>query len=167
MCQAIAHAQTVCITTLRLYSVYGPYEEPRRFIPSLVTLGLTGKLPKLARPEVARDYIHVDDVTEAFIAATKQRGEIGSIYNVGTGRQTSLREAVEAACRIMNIKAVPEWGSMPNRTWDTDVWVAENGKIQRELGWRPRVNFEEGLRATVDWIREHPQLREFYEQQSE
>ena len=115
MCQAIAHAQTVCITTLRLYSVYGPYEEPRRFIPSLATRGLRGKLPQLACPEVARDYIHVDDVTEAFVAATTQRDKKGSIYNVGTGKQTSLREAVEVACRIMNIKAVPEWGSMPNR----------------------------------------------------
>ena len=53
---------------------------------------------------------------------------------------------------------------MPNRQWDTDRWLAENTKIQRELQWRPRISFEEGLRNTIAWFSEHPKLLEFYEQ---
>ena len=142
---------------------YGPYEEPRRLIPALIVHGLRGELPKLASPDVARDYVYIDDVVEAFLAAaTQTTEETGGVYNLGTGKQTSLREVVDVARQVMNISADPVWSSMSNRQWDTDRWVADNTKIQRELQWQPRVNFEEGLRKTIDWFCEHPKLLEFY-----
>jgi nucleoside-diphosphate-sugar epimerase len=85
------------------------------------------------------------------------------VYNAGTGTQTSLRQVVEIARRVIGIHAEPSWGSMPNRKWDTDVWVADNAKIRRELGWRPRFTIEEGFRKTVEWFHQHPQFLKFYE----
>jgi UDP-glucose 4-epimerase len=166
-CRSTAQAHNVPVPTLRLYSVYGPYEEPARLIPALIAHGFRNQLPALVNPDVARDYVYVDDVTEAFVlAATKPTSDQGAIYNVGTGIQTTLRDAVAIARRIMGTSAEPAWGSMPDRHWDTDHWVADSAKIKRELQWQPRYGFEEGFAKTVDWFRQNPQLHGFYEQKA-
>ncbi|MFH0793687.1 MAG: NAD-dependent epimerase/dehydratase family protein [bacterium] len=151
------------IPTLRLYSVYGPFEEPGRLIPTLIVRGLAGELPFLVDPSIARDYVFVDDVTEAFLlAASQPNQEPGAIYNVGTGAQTTLSEVVAIARRLMNIPAQPQWGSMPNRSWDTSVWVADNRKIRTTLGWQPKHSFEQGLRATIEWFQSCPSIQSVY-----
>jgi nucleoside-diphosphate-sugar epimerase len=162
-CRAAAARSGLSIPTLRLYSVYGPFEEPSRFVPQLAVQGLGKKLPPLVSPDVARDFVFVDDVVEAYLAAASRRGpEPGSVYNVGTGRQTSIREAVEVARRALSIDSIPEWGTMPNRAWDTPVWVADPTKIERELGFKPRTSFEDGFSRTVRWLSEDPTRLAFY-----
>lgn len=153
------------VVTLRLYSVYGPYEEPTRLIPRLVTRGLEGELPPLVAPETARDYVHVDDVVEAYLGAAAAAARLpGAVFNVGTGTQTTLREVVGAARDLLSIAREPEWGSMPARSWDTATWVADARRIQAELGWRPRYAFRAGLAATIEWFRTlAPGLRDRYD----
>ena len=149
--------------TLRLYSVYGPYEEPSRLMPTLIVHALAGKLPRLADPETTRDYVYVDDVCEAYLmAATRTSDDFGAIYNVGTGTQISLRELVERVSRTLDVVAEPRWGSMPGRSWDTRVWVAQTRKIRSELGWRPRHTVDQGIRETVRWFQSHPQALHWY-----
>jgi nucleoside-diphosphate-sugar epimerase len=157
-CRHTAQSRSVHLPTLRLYSVYGPYEEPTRLVPRLITRGLKRELPPLVNPNVARDYVYVDDVSEAYVLAAHKRAEQepGAIYNVGTGVQTSLAEAVETARRVLSIEREPRWGSMPEREWDTDTWVADNRKIKAALGWQPQHSFEQGFRLTVEWLRASP-----------
>lgn len=144
-------------TTLRLYSVYGPWEDPRRFIPMLVQHGFEGRLPPLAHADTARDFVHVDDVVGALLLAASamapEPGRPGPVYNVGTGVQTTLREAVTVAQEVLAIGAQPAWDTLAARPWDTVVWVADPRRIGEELGWRPSLTFEEGFRRTVDWHR--------------
>lgn len=162
-CRAAAARSGLSIPTLRLYSVYGPFEEPSRFVPQLAVRGLGKKLPPLVSPDVARDFVFVDDVVQAYLAAASRRGpEPGSVYNVGTGRQTSIREAVEVARRALSFDSIPEWGTMPNRAWDTSVWVANPKKIERELGWKPQRTFEEGFSRFVRWLSENPDRLQLY-----
>lgn len=162
-CRLTAQRQGLRIATLRLYSVYGPYEEPDRLLPTLVLRGLDGDLPPLADPDVARDYVHVDDVCEAYLlAASRPAPEPGSVYNVGTGIQTTLRQVVDVARRVLPITVEPRWSSMPRRVWDTHVWLSDSRRIRAELGWQPRVEFEVGLRSTLQWFRAHPELVGFY-----
>ena len=159
-CRHIAVDRGINVTTLRLYSAYGPWEEPTRLIPSLITKGLAGEIPDLVSPDVARDYVYVDDVVGACLAAAS--AEDGEIYNLGTGVQTTLSDVVEIARRVMGVEAEPRWGTMPDRSWDTSVWVADSGRLQRKLGWRPQRGFETGLRQTVDWLCNTPGMLEFY-----
>ena len=70
--------------------------------------------------------------------------------------QTSLREVVAMARTILPIATEPVWGSMPNRQWDTSVWVADTRKIRTELGWSPRHSLDQGFRRMVDWFRDNP-----------
>ena len=149
--------------TLRLYSVYGPFEEPSRLIPRLIVRGLGGAFPPLASPGLAHDFVYTDDVVEACLhAATEQTGEPGAVYNVGTGRQITLGEAVELARDVLEIDTEPQWNTMSDRDWDSHVWIANIEKIESELNWSPRVGFEEGFRRFVGWFRENPELLERY-----
>ena len=162
-CRLTAQRDDVHVPTLRLYSVFGPWEEPNRLVPTLIVRGLEGTLPPLVDPDVARDYVFTDDVCEAYVrVATTPGQERGAVYNVGSGGQTTLREIVEAARRVMGIAAEPVWGSMPNRRWDTSVWVSDPRAIRAALGWQATTGVEEGLRRTVAWMEAHPERRAWY-----
>jgi UDP-glucose 4-epimerase len=156
-CRHTAQSRQVHLPTLRLYSVFGPYEDPGRLLPTLIMRGLKGELPPLADPNVARDFVYVDDVVEAYLlAASVRTPEWGPIYNVGSGVQTTLRDAVEVARQVLNIGAEPVWNTTPNRSWDANVWVSDNRKIRAQLSWEPRSTFAEGFRQMADWFRQGP-----------
>jgi UDP-glucose 4-epimerase len=163
-CRHMAQRHGIHLPTLRLYSVYGPFEEPTRLMPTLVVRGLQGTLPPLVTGEITRDYVYADDVVQAYLlAAARPTEELGAVYNVGSGVQTSLREVVDLARRVLSIPEEPHWGSMPSRQWDTNCWVADCRKIQHALGWQPRYTLDRGFGELVRWFREHPTLRTFYQ----
>jgi UDP-glucose 4-epimerase len=148
-CRFFAEQNNLPVRTLRLYSAYGPWEDNRRLIPTLIAAAREGKLPPLVDPDVARDYVFVEDVIDALVlAAGKPCTEYGEVLNVGTGIQTTIREIVDVVRSLFQISVEPVWGSMPNRRWDTTSWVADNGKIATSLGWAPKVPLRDGLEIT-------------------
>jgi len=164
-CQFMARSQKVRIPTLRLYSIYGPYEEPNRLMPTIIVNGLDGKLPPLVDPNIARDYVSADDCVEAYIlAATVNMEDPGAVYNVGSQIQVSLAEVVDVARKVLNISEEPNWGSMPNRKWDTSVWVSNSEKIKADLGWQTQDTFENGFAKMVAWFKANPEMRDSYAQ---
>jgi nucleoside-diphosphate-sugar epimerase len=150
-------------TTLRLYSVYGPYEEPTRLIPTLIVRGLSGRYPALVSPGTARDFVYVDDVLSAYEAALLAPIPAGGVYNVGSGVQTSLRTAAEVCRSAFEIAEEPDWESMPPRSWDTATWVANTARTRSELGWQATTSFEDGFVRTARWLTASPERRSFYE----
>jgi dolichol-phosphate mannosyltransferase len=150
--EATALAVEQGAVVLRLYSAYGPWEEPDRLVPTLLGRALAGELPPLVSPRVARDFVHVDDVCEAFVTAARD-APAGRVYNVGSGRQTTIAEIVEVVRRLAAVEAEPDWGSMPDRSWDTETWVSNPARIHEELGWEARIALEDGLGRTLDWLR--------------
>ena len=161
-CRYTARRYNLCIPTLRLYSVYGPYEERDRLIPKVILHGLKSTLPPLVDPEIGRDFVYTRDVEDAYILLASQcDGKAGEVYNLGTGIQTSLREVVAQARQVFNLSVDPQWGTMPNRAWDTTIWRANNSSILG-LGWMPKFTFEQGFRETVEWFQNHPELWRYY-----
>jgi nucleoside-diphosphate-sugar epimerase len=154
LCQR-ARTRGVPVTTLRLYSAYGPFEEERRLIPTLVRAALAGTLPPLASPTVVRDYVYVGDVIDAYVAAASSPNK-GTIYNVASGVQTSLAELVATATQAFSIGVQPVWGGYPERAWDTRVWVGDPALIQSELGWFASTSLADGLTRTGHWLAAHP-----------
>ena len=153
LCRHTARARGAAIPTLRLYSAYGPFEEPTRLIPTLLVKALERELPALVDPTIARDFIYVGDVCEAYVLAAYRRGgDPGAVFNIGSGRQTTLRAIVDLVRRKFRITDEPSWGSMPKRDWDTVTWVADNRAAQRELGWSPKVELERGMDLTREWL---------------
>jgi len=158
-CRFVAQRDDLHVVTLRLYSVFGPWEEPGRLMPTLVARGLEGRLPPLVSPDTPRDFISVQDTNEAFVVAA-QRTDVprGAVYNIGSGRETKLREVVAIARAEMGLDVEPEWGTEPQRDWDAKVWVADASLAAGELGWRARDDVATGFRALADWLRERRDL---------
>ena len=166
LCRLAAARSGANVCTLRLYSTYGPWEEPRRLVPALAVEGLRGRLPPLVDPTIARDFVWVGDVVDAYLAAgNATHDEPGAVYNVGTGVQTALVDAVETVRDVLAVEATPDWGSMPPRSWDTNRWVADSQKIHEQLSWHAETSFRVGFGAFADWLRERPDIFEFYVRQ--
>jgi len=139
-------------TILRPYSVYGPREDPARFVPRAVQAALDGQdLPLAVGPR--RDFVYVDDVVDAMLLGASADLAPGEIVNVGTGVGTANEELVEALIRVTGAEVRVRPGAFEQRPWDTSSWVADPSKAARLLGWRPAHTLEQGLEKTFDWFR--------------
>lgn len=163
LCQLAAATRGVRAVTLRLYSVYGMWEDPGRLIPTLVSRCIAGGWPPLAGPDTARDFVFVEDACEAFVrAAELQVMGAGEVFNIASGTQTTLKELTEVAQDVLDVTAEPAWGTMPARPWDTSIWVGDPTAASRRLGWNATTELGDGLRLTADWLRGHPELAPRY-----
>jgi polyisoprenyl-phosphate glycosyltransferase len=141
---------------LRLYSVYGPWEERDRLIPTLITNGLKGIYPHLVNKEISRDFIYIDDCTSALVkaATTACMNEPGISLNIASGIKTTLETVAHVAKELFNIKEDPHFGSMANRKWDLSQWYGNPEFTRKLIGWQFKIQFEEGIRLTAAWERE-------------
>jgi nucleoside-diphosphate-sugar epimerase len=161
---ALAAMDGLPAVTLRLYSIYGPWEDPGRLMPALVRSATQGECPVLVGPETARDFVYVDDCCDALLRAA-QRGAPdcpGSILNIGSGTQTRLDELVEIAREALDVTALPEWNTMEQRRWDTSVWVSDPHAASEHLGWKASITPAQGLVRMAAWLRAKPRLWERY-----
>jgi UDP-glucose 4-epimerase len=132
---------------LRYGNVYGPRQDPHG--EAGVVAIFLGKLAEGEAPRIfgdgsqTRDYVYAGDVARATLAAT---GQDGGVFNVGTGRETSVVELYEACRRVAgsSVEAEPA----PARLGELQRSVLDVSLAARELGWRPEVSLEEGLRLT-------------------
>lgn len=141
---------------LRLYSAYGPWEEPDRLMPVLLSKARKNTFPSLVDPDISRDFIHVKDVSEAMIAsAAKLKPRFyGHAFNVGTGRKTTISDLAYLVKDIQNINDEPQFGKMTNRKWDLSDWFANPELISKELGWKSRIWLKTGIKETIQWQKE-------------
>jgi nucleoside-diphosphate-sugar epimerase len=143
------------IVTLRLFSAYGPYEEPSRLIPNVMMSAIRHESISMVDPQTARDFVYIDDVVDVYLDIEHLRKLRGEIINVGTGIQSSMADIVAAVETAVGHGLKVRWGEMPPRTWDSDVWVADVSKVNRLLASRPRTTIKEGLARCVPWFAGH------------
>jgi dolichol-phosphate mannosyltransferase len=160
----LAAAAGLPAAALRLYSVYGPWEEPGRLVPALVSGAREGRLPPLVSPETARDFVYVGDCCDAMVTVAANIGAAPSppLLNLGSGVQTTLSELVEVVRRALGVEQEPRWGTMAQRAWDTSRWVADPTAMDEHFGWRARTGLEAGLTATAQWLEQSPALWPLY-----
>jgi dolichol-phosphate mannosyltransferase len=153
---------------LRLYSVYGPFEDPTRLVPRLLAEAKLDRLPPLVDPTISRDFVYVRDVCAACDAVIGKAGTLrpGDVFNIGSGRRTTLEDMVTIVRDLFGVSAGPRWGSMANRRWDHADWYADPAKAAAVLGWSVATTLAEGLSATSAWMDEHLGLLETAVQQS-
>lgn len=149
--QAAARSRGRPIVTLRLFSTYGPYDNPRRLVPRVIAGALAGSTIELSRPEIARDWIHVDDLVELYLEASRAGGSVaGQVFNAGSGRAASLGDIVAAILHATGSAAEIRWGAFPAAEHDAYPWIADMRSTFASFAWRPLIPLEEGLRRTID-----------------
>jgi nucleoside-diphosphate-sugar epimerase len=137
---------------LRLFSVYGPGEDPARLVPSLVDTALTGRTLELSPGEQVRDFVHVEDVVDAILAAAFAPRLSEPVLNVGTGVQTSVRDAATLVARAAGVDgSCFRFGAKPYRDASRErfSWRADTALMEQTLGWRATRTLEQGIAETV------------------
>jgi UDP-glucose 4-epimerase len=141
----------VPVTTLRIGMVYGPGQRDlRKLIPYVTTALLRGESPELTSGTRLVDWIYVDDVVDAFLAAAVSEQAPGREFDIASGSQLSIRDTVELLAKIIGAHQQPRFGAIADRPLDR-AQVADIGPAGEVLGWRPHVDLETGLRRTADY----------------
>src|SRR5262249_14345333 len=134
------------------FSVYGPWEEPTRLIPTVIRRARAGLPLEMVAPETARDFVHVDDVLDALTAFERFAGLRGEVFNVGTGTQSTMRDVVGAARAAGGSGSEGRWGAMKARRWDASCWKAAPAKARSVLGWSAKIGLAEGIARMAAWM---------------
>jgi UDP-glucose 4-epimerase len=145
------------ITALRYFCVYGPRQDYRRTVPPVMSAFilklLAGEPPTIyGTGDKRRDFVYVDDVNDFHLLCLRDPRTIGGTYNLGSGREHSVREIFETVRRLFGSDLQPVYAAdLPGEAQRTCADVTR----ARALGWTPRVELEEGVRRSVAYIREH------------
>lgn len=153
LCRLHSTTQGKRVVTLRLFSVYGPYEDPGRFIPTALCAAMDGAPLPLTEGKETHDFVYVDDVTEAFLRAPSLEQPRGRVINACSGVHHTNREVVEIIEKVLGTRVDVRSGAYRRRSWDTELWLGDNSLAADLLGWRPRFSLAEGLAATASWIK--------------
>jgi dTDP-glucose 4,6-dehydratase len=161
--RAWRHTYGLPTLTTNCSNNYGPYHFPEKLIPLTIIRALRGqRLPVYGRGANVRDWLHVEDHAEA-LTLVLRKGRAGETYNVGGDSERRNIDVVRAICRMLD-EFLPQSPSRPHEgliEFVTDRpghdmrYAIDASKIGNELGWQPRHNFEDGLRATVRWYLDH------------
>jgi dTDP-glucose 4,6-dehydratase len=133
---------------------YGPWQHPEKVIPLFTTNALDNiPLPVYRQSQNRREWLHVEDHCRA-VDLVLRRGRIGETYNVGTGDERTIDEIAET---VLNVLGKPRHlkAYVDDRPGHDRRYLLDHSKITRELGWRPQIKFDDGIRSTIGWYREH------------
>ena len=137
---------------LRIFFAYGPGQRLGGLIPSLINSLARGEQVHLGSPDAAHDFIHVDDVANAFVCALEQPVTAG-IFNVGSGLPTAVADVAGLVTSTWSGDGPIDYpGTMPNGvTASTGMW-ADLTQTSQFLGWRPQIDLVTGIAFTVRWF---------------
>lgn len=139
---------------LRPSNNYGPWQHTEKFIPVVIASALSGRpAPIYGEGSNVREWLYVEDCAEAIVQAA-MKGKTGEVYNIGSGHEM---KNIDVARLILSILGKPETliEHVADRAGHDFRYAMDCTKIQNELGWKPRVPFEEGIRNTVRWYSEN------------
>ncbi len=135
---------------LRIFSTYGPDDNPDWMLPSLIRKLSAGERPPLTLGEQQWDYLYVDDAAAAFIAAAAAR--INGIYNLGSGKAVSLRALIETVRDKIDPKLELGFGEVAYRPDQVMHLEANIEKLRATSGWSPEISLSDGLAETTRWF---------------
>ena len=138
------------MVTLRIFNTYGPFENLNRLIPSMILSIMNNKKIHIKNPDDVRDFIFVKDVVDGIIRSSTIK-ESGEILNIGTSKEYKVKDVVKKLSKmtkydniVFHEKKIHEYGGKI---------IANTDKSKRILQWKPRYTMNEGLKETLDWLK--------------
>ena len=137
---------------LRLYLAYGPKQDINRFIPIIINSCLKNIKFPCSNGDQLRDFVHVDDVTDAIMKLLSNKKLKGEIINIGTGKPIKIRNIIK---KIKDIAkgGYPQYGKIKLRKDEILKLYPNIDKAKRKLRWKPTISFEQGLKKTINYYR--------------
>jgi len=170
LCRSYHKTYGLPIITTRSSNNYGPYQFPEKLIPLMIRNALNGKpLPVYGKGDQVRDWLYVEDNCQA-IDLILQKGRVGEAYNIGGNCEKQNIEVVTLICEILkdliskNQDLIPNAQALRTRIQHINDprgaahdfrYALDCSKIQSELGWKPKRDFEKGLKQTIEWYLEN------------
>jgi nucleoside-diphosphate-sugar epimerase len=143
---------------LRYFNIFGPRQDPSSqysgVLAKFITMMLGGKQPTIfGDGEQSRDFTYIDNAVEANLLACKAPAAqaAGKVFNIATGRRITLNETFKLLQNLTSYSGSPIHGE--ERGGDIKHSLADISSAEKNLGYTPKVNFEDGLKRTVDWYR--------------
>lgn len=145
------------VVTVRPFNTFGPRQSSRAVIPTIITQLLAGQKLQLGNVHPTRDLNYVDDIAEGFLAAAASEKAIGRTVNLGSGREIAVGDLAALVARLIGTELAIE--TQPERlrpaASEVERLLADNALAHELLGWKPAISLEEGLRRTIEWLREN------------
>ncbi|MDO8638531.1 MAG: SDR family NAD(P)-dependent oxidoreductase [Candidatus Daviesbacteria bacterium] len=150
------------VSIIRPFNNFGPRQSARGVIPTIVTQLLSGNIKevKLGSLDPIRDYTFVKDTAEGFINVALFDKTIGETMNLGVGKGYSIKEIFNLISNLTQIDKKVVTDAQRIRPRNSEVWqlVCSNEKMKKLIGWTPQTSLEEGLKTTIEWIKENLEL---------
>ena len=145
------------VAILRPFNTYGPGQSARAVIPTIISQGLDSEVIRLGLVTPRRDFLFVKDTVAGFIKIAESSDATGEVVNIGTGTAVSIGEVADRIIALLggDKRVVHEEVRVRPEASEVMELLCDNRKAQAVLGWQPRVSLEEGLTATIDFIRQH------------
>ena len=139
-------------TIIRLFLTYGPGQKENRFLPQVIKGCINDKSFPTTDGNQIRDFCYIDDVIRAILLIFKSDRTIGEIINVGSGIPVSIKLIINMVCSEIG-KGKPQFGKIIFRKEENSNLYADINKIKKLINWQPQVRFEEGLKITINNIK--------------
>ena len=145
------------VVTMRPFNTFGPRQSDRAVIPTIITQCLTGDVVHLGHLGPTRDFNYVSNTVDAFIHCAESENAAGHTINIGSGCEISVSDLAKKVSAILGKSVQIRFQAERARPDNSEVerLLADNTKARELLGWKPAVSLDEGLKHTIDWIREH------------
>ncbi len=171
--RAFFHTYGFPTVTTNCSNNYGPFQFPEKLIPLIINNALDGKsLPVYGDGANVRDWIYVEDHCAA-LELIMEKNRPGEVYNIGASDERKNIDVVRMICSILD-ELKPAWTNeklagrglkqysdliyfVPDRPGHDRRYAIDSSKIKREIGWSPKVSFEDGLKLSVKWYLDHPE----------
>ena len=142
------------VVTVRPSNNYGPWQYPEKLVPLCIAKAMRDEsIPLYGKGENIRTWLFVEDCAEA-IMGVLEAGMPGEIYNIGSAEEKMNRDVIGAILKYLG-KGEELVKSVPDRPGHDFRYAVDTAKIEKELGWRSKVRFDEGIEKTVRWYTEH------------
>jgi nucleoside-diphosphate-sugar epimerase len=139
------------VTVLRVGMVYGPGQaDTTKLVPYVTTSLLSGDDPAVTSGTRQAEWLYVEDVVDAFVAAGSARLEPGTVLEIANGAPVTVRHVVEQLVELVDGPGRPRYGAVPDRLFDRPL-TGDPAPAAEQLGWRATTPLRQGLQRTVDW----------------
>ena len=142
------------VVTLRPFNTYGPRQSARAVIPAMITQALARSAIRLGNLNARRDFTFVSDTVAGFLKIARAENICGQTINLGTGQEIRIGDLAQRIMAMLDhpIQIQVETGRLRPEKSEVQRLISDNRLALDQLGWKPLVEFNDGLRQTFDWI---------------